>query len=83
MTSHPTVYTSDECNKCTRTKGEFERRGVAITEINVEETPGAVPALKAMGFGELPVVVTDDDRWSGHRLDKILMYIRHRPRDGV
>lgn len=83
MTSHPTVYTSDECNKCTRTKGEFERRGVAITEINVKETPGAVPALKAMGFGELPVAVTDDDRWSGHRLDKILMYIRHRTRDGV
>ena len=81
MTSNPTVYTSDECSKCIRTKGEFERRKVA--EINVEETPGAVPALKAMGFGELPVVVTDDDRWSGHRLDKILRYISHRPRDGA
>lgn len=70
-----TVYTSEFCSECRSTKGEFSRRGVSFLEIDVNETPGAIAALKSMGYKQLPVVVTDDDRWSGHRLDKILAHI--------
>lgn len=52
-----------------------------MKKINVEETPGAIHALKAMGFSELPIVVTDDDRWSRYRLDKILTDIGKDCRD--
>lgn len=82
MTSVPTViYTSPHCDKCTKTVGEYERRHWPVRTIDVEQTPGALHALTAMGFTQLPVVITDEDEWSGYRLDKILADIGKACRD--
>lgn len=81
MTSIPTIYTSPYCNKCKKTIGEYERRHRPVRTIDVEQTPGALHALTAMGFTQLPVVITDEDKWSGHRLDKILADIGKGNRD--
>lgn len=81
MTSVPTIYTSPYCDKCTKTIGEYERRQMPVKTIDVEQTPGALHALTAMGFRRLPVVITDEDKWSGYRLDKILADIGKGNRD--
>lgn len=52
-----------------------------MKKIDVEQTPGARHALTAMGFSQLPVVITDEDKWSGYRLDKILADIGKVNRD--
>lgn len=75
MPDTPTIYTSETCRDCQSTKRAFESRGVAVLEIDVNKTPGAVPALKSMGYQQLPVVITKDDRWSGYRIDKILGHV--------
>lgn len=81
MKSVPTIYTSPSCDKCKKTIGEYERRHRPVKTIDVEQTPGARHALTAMGFSQLPVVITDEDKWSGYRLDKILADIGKVNRD--
>ena len=41
------------------------------TASDLTEEPGARDVVKAMGYMQAPVVVTDSDHWSGFRPDKI------------
>ena len=68
------VYSKNNCINCTATKNELEKRGVNFTEVNMSTNRDALLKVKAMKFREAPVVVTDNDAWSGHNMDKINMH---------
>ena len=65
------IYTKDNCVQCNATKHAMDRRGIDYQLINLDAQPEAVDSLKALGYRQVPVVVAENDRWSGFRPDKI------------
>ena len=66
-----TVYTKPACVQCTATFRALDSRGIDYRAVDLTEEPGAFDVVKAMGYMQAPVVVTDSDHWSGFRPDKI------------
>jgi len=66
-----TIYTRNDCVQCHATKRAMESRGYTFELINLDNDPQAVEALRAQGFRQLPVVITDSLSWSGFRPDMI------------
>ncbi|MGP3590865.1 glutaredoxin-like protein NrdH [Vagococcus sp. WN89Y] len=66
-----TIYTKNDCVQCHATKRAMESRGLAFEMVNVDHTPQAADALRAMGFRQLPVVIAGEEKWSGFRPDMI------------
>jgi glutaredoxin-like protein NrdH len=66
-----TVYTKPSCVQCTATYRALDSKGLEyeIFDLTVDEK--AFEAVKTMGYLQAPVVVTDNDSWSGFRPDKI------------
>ena len=65
------IYTRNDCVQCHATKRAMESRGYTFELINLDNDPQAVEALRAQGFRQLPVVITDSLSWSGFRPDMI------------
>ncbi|MCG7297871.1 glutaredoxin-like protein NrdH [Brevibacterium sp. ACRRH] len=68
-----TVYTKPACVQCTATYRALDARGLEYRSIDLSVDTDALDVVKAMGYMQAPVVVTDDDHWSGFRPDKIAM----------
>lgn len=66
-----TIYTRNDCVQCHATKRAIESRGFAFDLVNLDQTPEAVDELRALGYRQLPVVVTEHESWSGFRPDMI------------
>ena len=66
-----TVYSKPSCPQCEATKRQLAKLGVPFDTVDVTADPDALATLQAAGFLQAPVVVTDDDSWSGYRPDKI------------
>lgn len=66
-----TIYTRNDCVQCHATKRAMENRGVRFELVNLDVTPDAIDTLRAQGFRQLPVVITDSLSWSGFRPDMI------------
>ncbi|MFM6974954.1 MAG: glutaredoxin-like protein NrdH [Agromyces sp.] len=66
-----TVYTKPSCVQCTATYRALDSKGVAYEVIDLSEDAGALETVKELGYLQAPVVVTDEDHWSGFRPDKI------------
>lgn len=66
-----TIYTRNNCVQCHATKRAMENRGFDFELINIDNHPEAADALRAQGYRQLPVVVTEDASWSGFRPDMI------------
>ncbi|MFZ3391293.1 MULTISPECIES: glutaredoxin-like protein NrdH [Buttiauxella] len=66
-----TIYTRNDCVQCHATKRAIESRGFTYELINLDLTPEAADELRALGFRQLPVVVTEQESWSGFRPDMI------------
>lgn len=66
-----TVYTKPSCVQCNATYRALDNKGIEykILDLSVDET--ALEAVKALGYLQAPVVITDEDHWSGFRPDKI------------
>ena len=71
MSASVTVYTIPSCPQCTATKRALTKRGVAFQEVDLTTDENARETLKAEGFMSAPVVITDNDSWTGFRPDKI------------
>lgn len=67
-----TVYTKPACGPCTATLRALESKGLEYEAIDLSSNAEAVETIKAMGYMQAPVVVTDDDHWSGFRPDKMI-----------
>lgn len=66
-----TVYSKNNCQQCKITKRKLTSMGITYYEHNVDEDPKALEYLIERGLRSLPVVVTEDDTWTGLRMDKL------------
>ncbi|UQY43358.1 glutaredoxin-like protein NrdH [Mixta hanseatica] len=67
-----TIYTKNNCMQCTATKNMMDKLGLPWQLVNLDEEPAALEDLKALGYRQLPVVMADEDHWSGFRPDKLI-----------
>ena len=65
------IYTKSQCVQCDATKNAMDRSGIDYQLINLDSQPEAIDQLKSLGYRQVPVVMTHNDRWSGFRPDKI------------
>ncbi len=66
-----TVYTKPSCVQCTATYRALDSKGIEYEIHDLSEDETALQAVKELGYLQAPVVVTDDEHWSGFRPDKI------------
>lgn len=66
-----TVYTKPNCVQCNATYRALESQGVDYEVVDISENGEALLTIKSMGYLQAPVVITDNDHWSGFRPDKI------------
>lgn len=66
-----TVYTKPSCVQCNATYRALDSKGIEYDVIDVSEDEAALAHVKELGYLQAPVVVTDEDNWSGFRPDKI------------
>lgn len=65
------IYTQPACMPCRFTKRKLEEKGIPFEEIDLTEDVEAMAYVKSLGYASAPVVVTEDNHWSGLRLDLI------------
>ncbi|AYN29176.1 glutaredoxin-like protein NrdH [Buttiauxella sp. 3AFRM03] len=66
-----TIYTRNDCVQCHATKRAIESRGFTFELINLDLNPEAADDLRTLGYRQLPVVITEQESWSGFRPDMI------------
>jgi glutaredoxin-like protein NrdH len=66
-----TVYTKPACVQCNATYRALDKRGITYQSVDISQDPEALERLRGLGYQQAPVVVTDEDSWSGFRPDKI------------
>lgn len=66
-----TVYTKPSCVQCTATYRALDSKGIEYNVLDLSEDQNALQTVKELGYLQAPVVVTDEDHWSGFRPDKI------------
>lgn len=66
-----TVYTKPSCVQCNATYRALDSKGIAYDVRDLSEDPVALEQVKELGYLQAPVVVADDEHWSGFRPDKI------------
>lgn len=66
-----TVYIKPACVQCNATYRALDSKGIEYRSVDLSKDPNALDVVKAMGYMQAPVVVTDNDHWSGFRPDKI------------
>ena len=66
-----TVYSKPSCVQCTATYRALDKKGIEYEIFDVSVNEDALQTVKELGYMQAPVVVTDDDHWSGFRPDRI------------
>ena len=72
MTEHTiTVYTKPACVQCNATYKALDKQGLEYTVIDISEDSTARDYVMGLGYLQAPVVVVDDEHFSGFRPDRI------------
>jgi len=66
-----TVYTKPSCVQCNATYRALDAKGIDYEVHDLTEDPAALERMKSLGYLQAPVVVVDEEHWSGFRPDKI------------
>ncbi|MDN3483443.1 glutaredoxin-like protein NrdH [Arthrobacter sp. APC 3897] len=66
-----TVYTKPSCVQCNATYRALDKKGITYQIVDMSQDAEALERVRALGYMQAPVVVTDQDSWSGFRPDKI------------
>jgi len=66
-----TVYTKPSCVQCTATYRALNAKGIEFEIFDVSVDEKALQTVKELGYLQAPVVIADDEHWSGFRPDKI------------
>lgn len=66
-----TVYTKPACVQCNATYRALDKNGVTYKTVDISQDADALERVRAMGYMQAPVVITESDHWSGFRPDKI------------
>ncbi len=65
------IYTKNNCVQCNATKNAMDKKGIDYQLVNLDHEPAAIETLKVLGYRQVPVVMAEEDHWSGFRPDKI------------
>ncbi|MDV2982477.1 UNVERIFIED_CONTAM: glutaredoxin-like protein NrdH [Actinomycetes bacterium ARC8] len=71
MKTPVTVYSKPSCVQCTATYRALDKAGITYNTVDISDNEDALAYVKSLGYEQAPVVVTNQDRWSGFRPDKI------------
>ncbi|ANW68298.1 NrdH-redoxin (plasmid) [Mycobacterium sp. djl-10] len=66
-----TVYTKPACVQCHATYKALDKQGLDYQVVDISTDDTARDYVMALGYLQAPVVVADDDHWSGFRPDRI------------
>ncbi|PRQ10853.1 NrdH-redoxin [Corynebacterium sp. 13CS0277] len=66
-----TVYSKPACVQCTQTKKLLDRSGLEYEVIDISIDTEAREYVMALGYLQAPVVVVDNEHWSGFRPERI------------
>jgi glutaredoxin-like protein NrdH len=66
-----TVYSNPACVQCDATKKAMDKLRIDYQIVDISEDSHAREYVMALGYLQAPVVVADDDHWSGFRPDRI------------
>jgi glutaredoxin-like protein NrdH len=62
------LFSKPNCPDCDKTKSFFKKNNIEYRLFDVSEDKGAFLAMNRMGFESAPVVITDNNIWSGYQL---------------
>lgn len=65
------VYSKPSCVMCVATYRALDAKGIEYEIHDLSQDVHALEQVKALGHMQAPVVITDQDHWSGFRPDKI------------
>ena len=66
-----TVYTKPSCVQCEATKRMMDKLKIKYSTVDITVDSEAFDMLISKGFKSAPVVMTENDAWSGFNPDKI------------
>ncbi|AXR73434.1 MULTISPECIES: glutaredoxin-like protein NrdH [Auritidibacter] len=66
-----TVYSKPACVQCNATYRALDKKGIEYKVVDMSEDMEALEQVRALGYMQAPVVMTEGDHWSGFRPDKI------------
>lgn len=66
-----TVYSKEHCPQCNATKRKLDKLGVDYDDVDLTDDDDLRNEMISKGFKATPIVITDDDSWSGYRPDKL------------
>lgn len=66
-----TVYSKPSCVQCTATYRALDAGGVPYEVVDMSVDPAALALVKGLGYLQAPVIVTDEEHWSGFQPDRI------------
>lgn len=65
------LYSTPSCQQCNATKRYLEDHHVDYHVVDLSTDENSMNYVKSLGYSAAPVVVTEDDHWSGFRPDKL------------
>lgn len=71
-----TVYSKPACVACNSTYRKMDKEGVIYSTVDISKDEQAYEFVKSLGYAQAPVVVTDEDHWSGFQPDKIMTLVK-------
>uniref|UniRef100_A0A914CVS0 Glutaredoxin domain-containing protein n=1 Tax=Acrobeloides nanus TaxID=290746 RepID=A0A914CVS0_9BILA len=59
------LFTKPSCVQCTATYRALDAKGIDYDVVDLSEDAAALEQVKSLGYLQAPVVITDEDHWSG------------------
>ncbi|HRM76183.1 MAG TPA: glutaredoxin-like protein NrdH [Paracoccus sp. (in: a-proteobacteria)] len=72
-----TVYSKPACVQCTATTRALAAAGIAYHLVDLTQDADAMRFVQELGYRQAPVIVADDQHWSGFRPDRIAAIAGH------
>ena len=72
-----TVYSKPACVQCTATTRALAAEGIAYQLVDLTQDADAMRFVQELGYRQAPVIVADDQHWSGFRPDRIAAIAGH------
>lgn len=66
-----TVYSKPACVQCNATYRALDNAGVDYDVVDMSVDPDALEYVRGLGFVQAPVVVAENNSWSGFQPEKI------------
>ena len=66
-----TVFTNPSNPQCEATEQELAKLGVRYDTVDLTKNPSTFEQIKNAGFKQIPVVISPNSSWCGHRPDLI------------